>query len=179
MKLFNELTFATMLTALMLAAAGCTDETSTSATDGHDAEHTDNGEHAGHGHPAHGPHEGDLIELGGEDYHAEIVHTDNDEIVIYILGSDAKTTMPIDATEIVINAVHDGNPEQFKLAASANEGDPKGKSSRFTSSSSDAELVDHVHDEAAEAKLVVMIDGKQRTGKIAHDHDHEHDHSHE
>jgi hypothetical protein len=158
----------------MLFAAGCNDETSAPATNDHDAEHADADEHGEHDHPSHGPHEGDLIELGGEDYHAEIVHTDDDEIVIYILGSDAKTAMPIEATEVVINAVHDGNPEQFKLAASADAGDPEGKSSRFTSS--DAELVEHVHDEDAEAKLVLMIGGKQHTGKIAHDHDHGHDH---
>lgn len=174
MRLFNHSTIAAMLTALMLLAAGCNGGTSAPAPDEHEAEHS---ETAGHDHPAHGPHEGDLIELGGEDYHAELVHSDNDELVIYILGSDAKTAVPIEATEVVINAVHDGNPEQFKLAASADEGDPEGKSSRFTSS--DAELLDHVHDEAAGAKLVVEINGKQFTGKIAHDHDQDHGHSHD
>lgn len=169
MKLINHSTIAAMLTALMVFAAGCNNETSAPATDDHDAEHA-GADGDGHNHPTHGPHEGDLIELGGEDYHAEIVQTD-DEIVIYILGSDAKTAMPIEATEIVINAVHDDTPEQFQLAASADEGDPEGKSSRFTSS--DAELVEHVHDEDAQAKLVVMIGGKQHTGKIAHEHEHE------
>lgn len=175
MKLFNHTTIAVMLTSALFFAAGCNSETSAPATGGHDDSHSD--EHAGHEHPTHGPHGGDLVELGEEDYHAEIVHTDNDELVVYILSSDAKTAVPIEATEVVINAVHDGQPEQFKLAASADERDPEGKSSRFTSS--DAELVDHVHHEDAQARLVVTIAGKQYKGKIAHEHDADHGHAHD
>jgi hypothetical protein len=181
MKLLNDSTIAMMMTsALMLGVAGCNGETSTpNATNTNNLEHADDhdDEHGGE-HASHGPHGGDLIELGeDESYHAELVHADNDDIVIYILGSDAKTAAPIDATEIVVNVVHDGNPEQFKLAASPDEGDPEGQSSRF--SSSDAELSEHVHEEAAQAKLVVTIDGKQFKGNIAHDHDADHGHSHE
>lgn len=40
----------------------------------HDNEHPDQDPHAGHAHPSHGPHGGDLIELGNEEYHAELVH---------------------------------------------------------------------------------------------------------
>lgn len=178
MKLMKHLPLAMMLMALTLFVAGCNNnETTAPPADGHDDSHSDAEEHAGHDHPTHGPHNGDLIELGGEEYHAELVHNDDDAIDIYILGSDAKTAVPIEAAEVVINAMHDGNPEQFKLAASADEGDPEGKSSRFTSS--DAELVEHVHDEDAQPKLRVRIEGKQFTGKIGHDHDDDHGHSHE
>ncbi len=45
-------------------------------------------------------------------------------MTIYILDSAAKTAVPIDAQELVINLVHDGKPEQFKLAASPDAGDP-------------------------------------------------------
>ncbi len=70
-----------------------------------------------HSHPTEGPHHGTLIELGKEEYHAELVHDDK-MVTIYILDSAAKTAVPIDSLELVINLVHDGKPEQFKLAAS-------------------------------------------------------------
>lgn len=181
MKLLNDSTIAMMMTsALMLGVVGCNGDTSTPDSTATNAEeHSDeHGDEHGDSHASHGPHGGDLIELGADEaYHAELVHADNDDIVIYILGSDAKTAAPIDAAEIVVNALHDGEPEQFKLSASPDDGDPEGKSSRF--SSSDAELSEHVHEEAAQAKLVVMIDGQQFKGNIAHDHDADHGHSHE
>ena len=46
------------------------------------------GPHAGHAHPTHGPHQGDLIELGNEEYHAELLH-EEDSVTIYILNGAA------------------------------------------------------------------------------------------
>ncbi len=42
-----------------------------------------------HSHPTEGPHHGTLIELGKEEYHAELVHDDK-MVTIYILDSAAK-----------------------------------------------------------------------------------------
>jgi hypothetical protein len=127
-----------------------------------------------HSHPSEGPHHGSLIELGQEEYHAELVH-DEKSVTIYILDSAATTAVPIDATELVINLMHDGKPKQFKLAASPNGADSSGKSSRFTLQ--DAELVEEIdHDDAA-PKLSVSIAGKSYRGNIKHDHaGHDHDH---
>jgi hypothetical protein len=177
MKTVETLTIAIMTVVLMLTGVGCNGDAATSDTSDVETSPPPATVEGAHAHPTHGPHGGDLIELGNEEYHAELVHSEGEEIVIYILGSDAKTAVPIEATEVVVNVVHDGNPEQFKLNASTNEGDPKGQSSRF--SSSEAELSEHVHEEGAAAKLVVLIDGKQYTGKIAHDHDHDHGHAHD
>ncbi|TWU39858.1 hypothetical protein Q31b_31730 [Novipirellula aureliae] len=127
-----------------------------------------------HVHPTEGPHHGSLIELGNEEYHAELVH-DEDSVTIYILNGPATEAVPIDAKEVTINLLHDGTPEQFKLAASADAADPSGKSSRF--SLSDAELVGHIDDESAAPKLMVTINGTPYRGELAHDHDHAgHDH---
>jgi len=133
-------------------------------------------DHAGHDHPSEGPHHGALIELGNEEYHAELVHDeDAGTVTIYILDGAAKTQLPIDATEVTINAKHDGKPEQFKLPASPDARDPQGKSSRFVSN--DAELAHHLDEEGAEPRLVLSINGKSYRGTITHDHDHEgHDH---
>lgn len=134
-----------------------------------------------HAHASAGPHGGGLVELGNEEYHAELVHDDKaGTVTIYILDSAAKSAVPIDATEVIINLKHDGRGEQFKLASSADRADPAGKSSRFVSS--DAELAEDLDHEGAEPQLVVTINGKQYRGAIAHEHEgehaHESDHAH-
>lgn len=131
-----------------------------------------------HDHPSEGPHHGHLIELGGEEYHAELVHEEDAEsVTIYILDGSATEVVPIEATTVTINLKHDGRGEQFDLAASPDAGDPDGRSSRFVST--DEELGEDLHAEGAEARLVVRIAGKSYTGKIDHDHDHGHDHGHD
>lgn len=142
----------------------------------HDHDHSGEGDHEkDHGHAEEGPHHGKLIELGKSEYHAEIVHSEK-SLTIYVLDGSAKKASPIAATELVINLLHDGKPEQFKVIAKPDEGDPEGKSSRFASE--DAELISHVDEESASAKLVLVIDGTTFRGTIPADHDHEHDHSH-
>jgi hypothetical protein len=131
-----------------------------------------------HEHPTEGPHHGSLIELGNEEYHAELLHDEQaGTITVYILDSAAKQAVPIDATELTVNLSHDGQAEQFSLAASPQSSDPPGQSSRFTSS--DAELAEELDHEHAEAQLVVTINAKQFRGTVAHDHDHEEDDHHD
>lgn len=137
--------------------------------DGHD-------DHEGHGHPSEGPHHGDLVELGNEEYHAEVVHDeDQGTLEIYILDGGATKQVAIDAKELTINVSHDGKPEQFTLAAKPDAGDEAGKSSRFVSG--DKELAEHLDEEGTSPRMVVKINGKSYRGEIKHDHDHEgHDH---
>jgi hypothetical protein len=132
-------------------------------------------EHA-HEHPDHGPHGGDLVELGSEEYHAEIVHEADEKISVYILDGSAKTAVPIEATEITLNVVHDGSPEQHALAAAPTDTDPAGKSSRFVSA--DGHAGEDLHIEGVQAKLAVTINGTAYQGTVSHHHDHEgHDHA--
>ena len=99
-----------------------------------------------HAHPSVGPHHGSLVELGNEEFHAEVVHDDK-SVTVYVLDASASKAVPIDAQDLTINLIHDGKPEQFKLAASPDAGDPSGKSSRFTLA--DADLVSHIDDASA------------------------------
>lgn len=129
----------------------------------------------GHAHPTKGPHGGDLLELGNEEYHAELVHDDAaGTVTIFILDAHAEAAVPIDATELTINLKHDGQAEQFKLAASPDASDPPGKSSRFKSSG--AELGEDLEHEGADPQLVAAINGKQYRGKIVHGHESGHKH---
>jgi hypothetical protein len=162
------------LTGIALVCSGCADTPSTSgrqtlppsaSSDAH------NDDDHGHDHPGEGPHHGQLIELGGEEYHAEMLHDDQaGTITIYVLDRAAKQTVPIKAREITINMTIDGQPRQFKLAAAPDEGDPEGTSSRFVLES--AELAAHLDEDGSAPQLVLTIKGKSYRGKITHSHDH-------
>lgn len=195
-----------MLAMTAFAVSGCADPSSNeqfSEVTSHENEQPDQDPHAGHAHPTHGPHGGDLIELGNEEYHAELVHPhghddvahhedgadaaqDSDDhaahehagITIYILDGAAKNAVAIEASEITLNLTHDGKPEQFKLAALPESDDPEGKSSRFASTAKD--LLEHFHEsEHVEGALVLSIGGKSFRGKLAHSHDDDHGHPHD
>ncbi len=156
-----------VLSAVLLSA-GCNSKTETApAIDMQPATE------ASHSHASQGPHHGTLIELGNEQYHAELVH-DDQVITIFLLDGSATKANPIASTDVAINLVHDGQPTQFKIPASPEENDPAGKSSRFTLQ--DPKLVEELEHDHAAAKLSVIIDGKAYRGEIYHDHN-GHDHT--
>jgi hypothetical protein len=128
-----------------------------------------------HEHPSEGPHHGSLIELGKEEFHAELVH-DDQSVTIYVLDSAAKSSIPIDASELWINLLMDGKPTQFRLAAAPDGNDPSGKSSRFVST--DSALASQLDKEAAAPKLSLSINGKSYRGIINHSHSHDLGHGH-
>jgi hypothetical protein len=95
--------------------------------------------HEEHGHGEKGPHGGSIVELGAEEYHAEIVlDHDAHALRVYVLGKDAKTAAPTTATEITVAAE---GKDALTLKAAPQDGDGDGKASRF-------ELIDEkfVHD---------------------------------
>lgn len=143
--------------------AGCDSRPAAAPKNGEVKKH----DHAGH---VHGPHEGELIELGDEEYHAELLHDDaTHAVTIYLLDAAAKEGVPVEETEITINAVVDGKPTQFKLPAAPIEGEPAGQSSRFIVA--DEKLHEAIESEEAQPRLTVTIAGKPYTGKIDHHHE--------
>ena len=134
---------------------------------------------AKHDHPAEGPHHGQLIELGDDEYHAEIVHNDATRTVtVFLLDKQAKNNVPIAEREITINVATEDQPLQFKLPAMPLPDDPKGSSSQFALI--DAQLCDALDSEKTRTRINVTIDGKPYIGTVEHRHDHEHgDHGHE
>jgi hypothetical protein len=134
------------------------------------------GEHAHdeHDHPSEGPHKGHLIELGTEEYHAELVHDDATKTVsIYILDSQAKKAVPIAATEVMLNLVVDSKPLQVRLPATPQKDDPENQSSHF--SANDEAALEALESPKTTGRLNVTINDKPYTGDIEH-HDHDHDH---
>lgn len=155
------------LAVAMLPLAGC----GTTDCEGGDCGH----EHATapHVHATEGPHHGQLVELGNEEYHAELV---NDEpaapLTVYVLDSEALNAVAAAAEGATINVINDGAAQQYPLAARPQLFDASGESSRFVLTEAELiHVIDHGH-----AQLVVRIAGKQYRGTIEH---HEHAHAHD
>jgi hypothetical protein len=168
----NKLCFACLTLAAFAWTTGCSQNGPAPAK----VEHAHDHEHEGHAHEhgEHGPHEGDLIELGGGKYHAEVVHDDDTKLVtIYLLAEDAKSPTAIAEDSLVIHAVVDGRPQKFVLPAKPQEGDAEGQTSRFETA--DGALVAALDNAASKANFSVTIAGRPYAGSIeAHDHEHGH-----
>jgi hypothetical protein len=125
-----------------------------------------------HVHPTEGPHHGSLIELGKEDYHAELVHDESgDTITIYILDAAATKTVPIPAKQLTLNLRSEGRPQQFFLASRPQAGDPEGSSSAFAATN--RQLCQALDAEGASGRLNVEIAGRVYAGKLGgHVHSH-------
>lgn len=174
--------FVSTALAAVVGTVGCGDSaTQPTDTASHaDHDHAADG-HEEHAHPAEGPHHGVLVELGAEEFHAEVVHeNDAGGVTVYLLDSTAKEAVFSEATEIVINLKHGDKPEQYTLTAKTTEGQAAGKNSEYSLSSK--ELLDALHDESTTAKLSLTINGKPYAGTIEHadhaDHSDHADHAH-
>lgn len=127
-----------------------------------------------HAHPTEGPHHGTLIELGKEDYHAELVHDDAaNTVTIYILDGAAKDAVPIDAKQLTLNLLVGGKPQQFQLAASPQPADPEGRCSAFGCTSEP--MCKALDAKGTTGRVNVEVSGKRFVGKLGgHTHHHPH-----
>jgi len=164
----------TFLPALALLAVtgllGCGSSTTEPTAAKSEHSHADGHNHA-HNHSDVGPHGGQLIELGQEDYHGELVHVEGEQrVTIYILDSQAKQVVPVSQPELLLNIVTAGSPRQFKLTAATEPSKTGEKVSCFQVE--DQELCDALHMADARGRLAVRVDGKQYVGDVVH-HDHD------
>lgn len=143
----------------------------TTAKDGHEGH-----DHGKDEHEAHGPHNGELLEVGKEEYHVELcVNDEKKQVVVFLLDSKVKSYIALSVPFIAVNAKVNGKPVQFKLKAMPQKDDKPGTSSAFGLEGAD--LVEAIHNESSEAKLALKIADKPYTVKLKHDHDHAgHDH---
>ena len=124
-----------------------------------------------HQHPEHGPHNGELIELGKEEFHAELVVDEaKQQMVIHLLEKDAKTSIAIESPFLTVNLLTAGKPMQIQLKATPQASDPKGLSSCFGAVST--ELFTALHSAKADPKLALRIRNKAYVAKLVHSHDH-------
>lgn len=126
------------------------------------------------GHGEKGPHNGQLIELGKEEYHAEFLHDDAaHKITFYVLDGGATKAVPIAEKELTVNLLVADKPTQFKIPATPQDQDPTGQASRFELVNET--LCEALDDPKSKARLNLTIAGKPFSGEMAHD-DHDYDH---
>jgi hypothetical protein len=66
-----------------------------------------------HGHPP-APHGGEVLDLGADEYHLELIHDhDGGNVTVYVLGKDLKTPVAVEAPTINLTK----GPVQFTLTA--------------------------------------------------------------
>ncbi len=140
-----------------------------------------NQEHSGEQdceHVEKGPHGGQVFELGGA-YHAELVHDDKSGLIsVYLLDEQVRDAVAIEDAQIVVNAMVQGKPATFELAAAPLPSDAEGRSSRFQSK--DDALLHSLEDHDSKSRLRANIEGKQYVTDVTacEEHDHEgHDHT--
>lgn len=122
-------------------------------------------------HPAHGPHSGELLEIGNEEFHAEVVVDETKKLfAIYVLDAQAKSYVALDAPFLAVNMKLANKPVQFKLKAVPQTTDKAGYSSCFQLTS--PELMNGLHANGSDPKLTLKIGKKSYVVKIVHDHDH-------
>jgi hypothetical protein len=157
-------------TAVQLAGCGGGEETRTFSE-------ADNVTHADEHAHAHGPHDGHIVELGGDDYHAEItLDPASRKLTAYLLGSDLKTPLPTDAPSVSVRLKVGEETQELTLSPQPQMGDGEGKASQFTMT--EGTLPESIKDaEGLAGEVVVTIGGTQYRGPITHDHE-GHDHAH-
>lgn len=168
--------------AFSLAIGGCEIHDAKTPSNSVPAESINQGhnerDHIEHHHPEHGPNGGELVELGMEAYHLEMLH-DAEGVVFNVLDGTATNPVAIASTKMLLSLKHEGAVKQFDLQARPRSSEEDGKASSFASDN--PELVQWMATQAAGA-VVLQIGGKSYTGEIKHNHkhgDHEHgDHEH-
>ena len=183
MATWKNLTVLSLVGGLSLWLGGCnpaappnSSSGSGTTTDGH--EHG----HEGHDHARHGPHGGELMGIGNEEYHAEWTHDEEGKVTFYILDADAKKEVPIAAEKITIDVkVGDNEPKTYELLAVNPSGEPA-KTAQFEIVDKDLLGVIEMlkpDNKSITATLNVEIDGTPFSQKIEPEaHDHGHDHAH-
>ena len=122
-------------------------------------------------HASHGPHDGELLEIGNEEFHAEVVVDETKKLfAIYLLDSQAKSFVGLDVPFLTINMKIANKPVQFKLKAAPQLTDKAGFSSFFQLAS--PELMNGLHTKGSDPKLSLKIGNKSYIVKIMHEHDH-------
>ncbi len=159
----------------IIGFAGCKQETATTtpaptaATSGSGVRvQADGTEHAPHAAHGTGPNDGTVADWGGGKYHVEFtVDHDKQEGTVYIVGSDEKSPVPIDAESIDLSI---NDPVmQVTLKAAPQASDPAGKASRFVGNHEKLGVVQEYA-----GTIAGVIDGTPYSGDFAEEaHGHE------
>lgn len=126
----------------------------------------DHGSETEHAHPTEGPHGGHLIELGDEEFHAELLHDEaTHTITVHILDASGKKPVGVQQDAIVLQVFQDGKFVEYALKPAGEPGADGASQFAIT----DEPLTDLLlHAENAQGRLRVTIDGKEYIGVVEH-----------
>jgi hypothetical protein len=181
MAICRNLAILSLAAGVSFWLAGCnpTEPSSSNGSGTTDSHEHDHG-HEGHDHSHKGPHGGDIMVIGEEEYHAEWKLEGDGKVTFYILDAAAKEDVPIAAEKITINTKVNDVDSSYDLVAVSPSGDEK-KTAQFEITDVQLEGVLESLSEKVSAILNVDINGKpfsQKIEKEAHDHGHDHAHEH-
>lgn len=129
-----------------------------------DHDHDHDHDH-GHGHSEVGPHGGRLIELGQDEFHAELTHDDEtNKVTVYLLDTTIKSPVASTADTLVLNLFSAGKSQQFLLAAEPQPDDAAGQASRYSLTDESARA--KVADPQTTGRLTVILADKTFSGKL-------------
>lgn len=170
-------TFMKSIAMLLLLTCGLVRSSSAAEAPGHAGhDHTGhNHEAASHQHPTAGPHGGALLELGNEEFHAELLlDEEHNQVTICLLDSSAVKPVEIEVPFLRINVKASDKPRQYKLTPVYVEGrEPAGATDCYAIVS--PQLMRDLHTKGHVAKLSVMIGRKVYSAMIQHaPHEHKH-----
>jgi hypothetical protein len=158
---------AALCPVALVACNSASNPPAAKVADSHDHDHGHDHEHA-----HHGPHQGHLMVIGNEEYHAEWTHDESGKVTFYILDAAAKKDVPIAAEQITIDVkIGDNPPKTYELVA-VNPMD--GKTAAFEIVDKQfAALFDQLKSSGLKLTLHVNINGKQYD-QLVKEHDHHH-----
>ena len=124
---------------------------------------------------AHGPNGGHVLELGEEEFHAEVAMDASRKLTVYLLDEAVKAPKPVENGTLQI-ATKDGDKEVvLDLAAAPLEGEADGKCSRFELAAD--KVPGAVMDiEGLTGDLSLKFGDKTLKTSLTEEHDHGHDH---
>ena len=129
-------------------------------------------------HHEHGPNGGHVLELGHEEYHAEVAMDQSRKLTVYLLDEHVKAAKPVENGTLQIVTKVDGKDVTLDLVAAPLDSEKDGKSSRFELAAD--KVPGAVMDiEGLTGNLTLKVGDKSLTTSLTEEHDHGHDHDHE
>ncbi|MCL4204512.1 MAG: hypothetical protein KJ000_18660 [Pirellulaceae bacterium] len=151
-----------------IGLAGCNGSLSSGPATPSEHDEGDGHDHSGEAaraHPTKGPHGGQLIELGNEEYHAELIHDETThKVSVHLLDAAGKQAVAVAVPEITIQLLQGGQFTPYTLKAV-----PAGAPSASQFELVDQKLCEALCGNELIGRLQVTIEGKAYAGVIQHD----------
>jgi hypothetical protein len=174
MMVFSRFVFALGL-AVSLGLAGCT-PSEPAARPFNDGDNVTNTTPEAP-HPEHGPNGGHIIELGEEEFHAEVAVDQDRKLIVWLLDESMKAAKPVENGTVQILTKVDAKDVTLDLVPAPLDGEKDGQCSRFELAAD--KLPGAVMDiEGLTGDLSLKFGDKTLKNSLTGEHDHGHAHGH-